>query len=215
MPYFKNNEINILFIHIPKTGGSSLENYFSFKYNISLDDKSLFCKLIESNHDIIINSSPQHMTYQTILQYQKEFSIDFNNIKIITIVRNPYERIISDLFFLKKITIDNKKEEIYDIIKIYLLSDDLDNHNIPQHTFITDSNKVLIPDLIVLRTETLTNDMHNLGYDDFDIYANANANKEINYYQFLNDDSIKLINEFYDYDFELFNYKRIISNSSI
>ena len=105
MPYFKNNEINILFIHIPKTGGSSLENYFSFKYNISLDDKSLFCKLIESNHDIIINSSPQHMTYQTILQYQKEFSIDFNNIKIITIVYcNAIERCIYDF-----LTFDTKK----------------------------------------------------------------------------------------------------------
>ena len=27
MPYFKNH--NLLFIHIPKTGGSNIENFFS------------------------------------------------------------------------------------------------------------------------------------------------------------------------------------------
>ena len=32
-------------------------------------------------------------------------NIDFNNIMIMTIIRNPYERIMSDLFFLQKITI--------------------------------------------------------------------------------------------------------------
>lgn len=39
MPYFNNNDINILFIHIPKTGGTSLENYFSSKFNIPLNNK--------------------------------------------------------------------------------------------------------------------------------------------------------------------------------
>ena len=42
MPYFKNDNVNILFIHIPKTGGTSLDNYFSKKYNIDLNDKSLY-----------------------------------------------------------------------------------------------------------------------------------------------------------------------------
>lgn len=42
MPYFKNNNVNILFIHIPKTGGSSVENYFSSKFNIPLNNTSLY-----------------------------------------------------------------------------------------------------------------------------------------------------------------------------
>lgn len=41
MPYFKNDTINILFIHIPKTGGTSLEEYFSSKFNIKLNKYSL------------------------------------------------------------------------------------------------------------------------------------------------------------------------------
>jgi hypothetical protein len=49
--------------------------------------------------------------------------------------------------------------------------------------------------------------MHNLGYTDFNVHTNNNAAK-INYYDYLNGDSIKLINEFYDYDFTMFNYTK-------
>ena len=226
MPYFKNNDINLLFIHIPKTGGSSLENYFSFKYNIPLNYKSLHMFIDEETkikNNIEINSSLQHITYQTIYKYKKELNIDFNNIKIITIVRNPYERIISDLFNLSLITINNSKEEVYNIIQKYLLYNNLDNHNIPQYLYITNDNKELIPNIIILHTETLISDMKNIGYDDFNYYDNINVIKlkktmnlsidkeNINYYNYLNSDSIKLINEYYDYDFILFNYTKILS----
>ena len=99
MPYFRINDVNLLFIHVPKTGGTSLEKYFSSKFNIPLNEKSLYMFLDKETtlkNNIIINSSLQHMTYQTICKYKTEFDIDFNNIKIITIIRNPYQRIISD-----------------------------------------------------------------------------------------------------------------------
>jgi hypothetical protein len=84
----------------------------------------------------------------------------------------------------------------------------IDNHNLPQHVFITNENKKLITsDICILRTETLKTDMHNLGYTDFNVHTNNNAAK-INYYDYLNGDSIKLINEFYDYDFTMFNYTK-------
>ena len=42
MPYFLTNNINILFIHIPKNAGTSIEYYLSNKYNILLNEKSLY-----------------------------------------------------------------------------------------------------------------------------------------------------------------------------
>jgi len=44
----------------------------------------------------------------------------------------------------------------------------------------------------------------------FNTYINVNVNKEkVDYYNYLNNDSINLINDFYDYDFKLFNYTKI------
>jgi hypothetical protein len=206
MPYFKNNNINILFIHIPKTGGTSLEKYFCNKFNFKLDNTVLYSP---TNHNLnnIINSSLQHMTYETIIKYNNIFNINFNNITVISIVRNPYERIISDLFFFNLININNTKKEIYKTIKKYILNDKLDNHNIPQYKFITTNNK-LIKNIKLLKTETLTTDMHNLGYNDFNMCINKNSNG-VNYYDYLNKDSIKIINKFYHLDFVLFNYDKI------
>lgn len=213
MPYFHNTDINTLLIHIPKTGGSSLEHYFSAKFDISLNNDALFDFLDASMAKIKhINSSLQHITYQTINTHKDFFNIDMSNLEIITIVRNPYNRIISDLFWYEKITIDSTKEEVYDIIQEYLRDDTLDNHTIPQWSFVTDEKRALIPNIKILRTETLSSDMHKLGYVDFDVKINDNATKT-NYFDFLNPNSIQLINDFYDYDFELFKYDKITTRA--
>ena len=57
-------------------------------------------------------------------------------------------------------------------------------------------------------TESLKNDMHNLGYTDFNIFQNVNE-KKLNYYDYLNNKSIEIINTFYHLDFILFNYDKI------
>jgi hypothetical protein len=208
MPYFKNDNVNILFIHIPKTGGSSLELYFCNKFNIPLNDKSLYMLLDEKNKNntIEIDTSLQHMTYNTIMKNKEYFNIKFEDLKIITIVRNPYERIISDLFYYFKIYINTTPAEVFIIMKKYLY-EKLDNHTIPQYFFIT-QNKKLIPNISILHTETLKSDMIKLGYTDFDMHDNCNKVK-VNYYNYLNSDSIKLINKLYHYDFLLFNYTQI------
>jgi len=211
MPYFKNKDINLLFIHVPKTGGSSLETYFSSKFNIPLNNKSLFHFIKDKqllNENIKIKSSLQHITYNQIVKYSKIFNIDFDNIKIITIVRNPYERFVSDLFYFSLITTDSTKEAVFDILHNYLVSDKYDNHNIPQHTFITNDKGEIIENIHILKTESLTNEMKVLGYIDFNIYDNVNINK-VNYYNYLNNESIEIINKFYHLDFILFNYNKI------
>lgn len=206
MPYFCNDEINLLFVHIPKTGGSSLELYFSSKYNISLGNDSLY-GFLGNDSEVKVNSSLQHITYQTIIKYNDFFKVKLDNLEIISIVRNPYERLVSDLFWYSKINIDTPKEEVCDIIKTYL-TENLDNHNLPQYTYITDDNKQLLPGIKLLHTETLNQDMVNAGYTDFNIKVNHNKNSNINYYDYLDNNSIKIINEYYDLDFELFGYEK-------
>jgi len=212
MPYFKNENINLLFIHIPKTGGTTLEAYFNHKYKIKLDQSSLYLFLDNNLYpEIKVYSSLQHLTYNTIIKYKDFFKIDKNNLKILTVVRNPYERIVSDLFYYNKIVIDSNKNFVYNVMVKYLKDvNNNDNHTIPQFLFITDENHKLINNMNILHTESLNDDMVKLGYIDFPEFDKLLVNKfKVNYYDYLNKNSIDLINEYYDNDFKLFNYKKI------
>ena len=94
MPYYP--EDNILFIHIPKTGGTALHNYFVKKYHITIDKYvHLFDLYYLRGHKML---SLQHLTY---LELANSSYIDLTNknLKIITIVRNPYTRLISELLW--------------------------------------------------------------------------------------------------------------------
>lgn len=256
MPYFFNRKkgINILFIHIPKTGGTSLEKYFASLAEVDypLKTENLYGSpwfpesraswFLESpTHHIPVPkmtcSSLQHMTYENLLRWsRKYFNIKIYNpipIRIFTIVRNPYERTISDLFFFKFIDIDTKPYHVAKILHKYLLCDydtitekigdyqppakevinfhydNFDNHSIPQWVLCAKNHKELHGEINYMKTETLNEDMKKHGFSDFDIYECQNKEGKFDYYKYLNDESINLINKYYQHDFELFDYPQI------
>jgi hypothetical protein len=216
MPYIHvtNNEdpnknVNILFIHIPKTAGTSITSYFFSKYNLIQGPETLltYTRTYDGIHF-------QHILYSKIKTYNDCFKIDFNNLTVITCVRNPYTRIISDLFYYKLINKDSTPEEVYLIIKNhYLLEENIlkyDNHSLPQYMFVLDTDGTILKNIKILYTEHLKHNMELLGYNDFN--NNDNVCSEVSskkYLQFLNIDSIKLINQHYAKDFEYFNYDMI------
>ena len=204
MPYFYNDNINLLFIHIPKTGGSNFENYMSCKYNIPLNEKSLSTKRLN-------NISYQHLLYTDIIKNNNihpDFTINFHNLIIITFVRNPYSKIISELFFFRLIHSSSTPQDVFIAMKnIFLVNNNIfDNHNLPQYMFIIDENNNVNKNLKIIKTETLTDDLKNIGFDDFAFFVNHNnINKD--YSKYYNSDSIKLVNEYYEKDFIYFGYE--------
>lgn len=202
MPYYKNK--NLLFIHIPKTGGTVIH-----KSIIKYTSQTLYSKQNNSLLDFPYNkTSLQHQFYTTLYKFKNKLNINFNNTKIFTVVRNPYNRIISDLFWYNLINENSTAEQVYDIIKNnYLYRDDLDSHNEPQYKFIVDENSELIKNIKIFNTETL-----NESNDELNQFLGININikrivRNKDYSNYLNKDSISLINFFYKKDFELFNYK--------
>jgi len=221
MPYYIKK--HLLFIHIPKTGGSTVEKIMSLN-----DTQTLFggdaYKYLPPPFN---KKSLQHQFYTTIYKYRKDLNINFDDkLKIITIVRDPYNRVISDLFYLGLIENNYTKEQVNNILTKYLDNnftvyrndwDILDNHNVPQYKFIIDENNELVKDIIILKNEDLFNDLSNtLHINIFNkckISTNLgpdtnckNLDKDKNYDKYLNRSSIDMINNFYKKDFELFGY---------
>lgn len=210
MPYYPNK--NLLFIHIPKTGGSTIESQIKKQTPQRLYSSFNNNKLLKEPYNKI---SLQHQFYTTLYHFRHDLNINFDNIKVFCTVRNPYDRIISDLFFLKLIKKNFNRDQVYNVIKNkYLYRHDLDNHNRPQYKYITDKNFELIKNIEIFKIETLdeSNDKLNsfLGFNiDTKIKQNVNNQENYchNYSIYLNKKSISLINDFYKKDFELLNYK--------
>ena len=200
MPYYP--KLKLLFIHIPKTGGSSLEMYFSSK-SPQLLKKCTKNKNVFFPH---VHVSSQHLSLDLILQNTKQFDFLPSHFRILSIVRNPYSRIISDLLWYKLIKSNEDLLIVEQQIKNYLQRTDLDHHNHPQYTFVCDENKKLIKNVKILRTETLSHQMKQMGFHDYTGYPSST-----DYMSYFTNKSLDMVNEFYHDDFVLFQYKKILS----
>ena len=131
-----------IFIHIPKTAGTSIEQFLKDKGKHSIDYLG-----------VRNNRSLHHLT---AYELKMEIPGIFNNCYKFSIVRNPYDRLLSEYYwtpipnvgykygrtkkqFLNYVTnvIDNKKylDNIYN------------DHFIPQHVFLYNKKKILIDQL--------------------------------------------------------------------
>lgn len=85
MPIFKKNEQNILFIHVPKTGGSSIEHVFKDSgYNVHFLDG----KMGPASLNYMRKCAPQHMNAEML---EHNFRLDKFDL-IFTMVRDPLAR---------------------------------------------------------------------------------------------------------------------------
>jgi hypothetical protein len=218
MPFFKSEKL--LYLHVPKTGGMSIEKYFYHKYNITEQNKqNLYGWYLNREDGIRVpdERSLQHFTYNEITNsgFTQYFSfldtpISNNFNRIIVSVRNPYDRFISELFWNKQLKFNKQNPTpliIESAIRDYLYNDSrpFDNHRLPQYQFMLDGEGNLLKNINIVRCESLVTDMHNLGYTDFIECVNTNTVK-IDYRSLLNQESRKMIEEYYRMDFEYFGY---------
>jgi len=288
MPFFP--KMKVCFIHIPKTGGTSVENYFSNIENKPLGLNTLYYRhtndlahVIDKKHrewnvrlNNFINKEIMHlrltanynkdskkklqMIQNNMAKYTRsiqETMVDNSELKklmlikhkgyslhhftwndirtqknilfgekiaklvdeknndmtFIASVRNPYDRIVSELFFLKKINKTFDQIRVFQVIKQFLNDKNhYDNHKTPQYKFVINEKDELIKNLKIVKTESLDSDMEKLGYKSFTNARCKNVNTKYNkskYSNLLNRESIELINNYYAKDFEYFNYSKL------
>jgi hypothetical protein len=96
-----------------------------------------------------------------------------------------------------------------------------DNHLLPQHTFLKNKEGAIDNNIIILKQESLTDDMRKAGFMDNDTSLRYKENvcitkaKFKNYYSQMNMNIISLVNRYYKEDFECFAYEMITSEEQL
>ena len=149
------------FIHIPKTGGTSLEVVFDLQHENNLYQPRFSHKIKG------VSFAPQHFTHNMIDYFKPECKDYFS----FTVVRNPFTKIISEYFYINNI-LSEVSEVIMGTVGKYIKEFDegdfnkwLDtslvefniDHKLPQSTFIDK------PVDMVLKLENIEEDFNRLN----------------------------------------------------
>ena len=194
----------IIFLHIPKTGGSSIElafGLFTFNNGYRIDNN------IKAMH---------HFTWEEYKNYlgQKKYDEYYK----FTIIRNPYNKVISDYFWLKniaKLEYDNFQNKSFDEYLDYcdhLVKNNLYNltlfhdHFMPQHKFIyNDKNKLMIDKILRFENFDYIEKFIKIKYNININHINKNETKNN---IILNDIQKNKIYNIYKNDFILLKYSK-------
>ena len=100
-----DREKKIIFLHIPKCGGTSIENFFGV-------DPAKFCK------ETLTGFYEKYgwLQHCTLTEMEIDFNIDINKFYSFTFVRNPWDRVVSSYFYDLK-WIKDKKLNLLDYVK--------------------------------------------------------------------------------------------------
>lgn len=143
MPFDPNT--NILFIHIPKTGGTSIEQYFDLCHaeNFWYDRWDRERDVFVANHRSKYNSpklayEPQHYTPEILKALLEGYDDYFK----FTFVRNPYTRLLSEYYWRENKNYASPLD--FDPVKFDMwtevwLSDMNDSHKEPQVNYVDPS----------------------------------------------------------------------------
>jgi len=191
------------FIHITKTGGTSIENVG--KQNNIL--WGMYHKEYRWWHEPFKNK-PEYL--------KRKYNW-------FTVVRNPYTRIVSE-FYCKwgtKIKNDKKsinKLEFNQIIKHHIVNRNNLNRKIGQYGHYKEQYLYLDKkyNIHILKFENLSYDFDNLmkKYSlNIKLDIHDNKNNKIHTVSSLSPEVIKIINSVYDKDFKMFGYKKLLANN--
>ena len=193
-----------IFVHIPKTGGTSVEQALGIG---KIDHDAM------RSHDIEIfdkiSYAPQHFTASMLKEHEKikEHWFDYYRFSI---VRNPYERVLSEFFWHKYGTsklVRFNHMLFKEFLNNYFEAIDTD-HKIPQTSFIYDENHELMVDK-VFRFEEIKEIGEYLSKELGTIVKipkiQTSGNKK-RYLENLDADDKHIIQAIYAKDFELLRY---------
>ena len=197
------NMRQLIFIHIPKTGGTTVEKRLKLTNLNNLYSTSLF----ENNRTL------QHMTWD---KYVEKYPEKFKYYKTFSMVRNPYCRFISSYNWFPPQTGMGKLsgqtlDQYINIVAWHVLTKEFNKtpfheHHIPQWKYVCDEDGKLMIDTLFKQEKYHEVDMFlekELGCNNKDNYEIGPRHNIV-----LTKKQKKQIHSLYKKDFEIFGYEK-------
>ena len=175
-------EHKTVFVHIPKNAGTSIETLF--------ENRSF--QLQPYRHD-------------NIHQIKRKFPELYKIYRKFTIIRNPYDKMVSWYFYLKRNLGENYEvlefnEWIKDPSKLWH-ADDPAYFLDPQHTWVDNT-------VVIIKYENLDKELNEFFGEEINLPV-INKSSHDHYSSYYNEKSLGIIYDRYKEDFEKYNYKKL------
>jgi hypothetical protein len=217
-------QYNCLFVHVPKTAGQSVENYFLSKLDMSWAERSEL--LLKPNSDRTLG--PERLAHLYAHEYIDMGYVSrqtFQELYKFTFVRNPFDRLVSEYKYRKL----DVRHSFKDFVLNRLPSDEFLNdtrHIVPQSRYLFDENEALLVDFVG-RFENLNQDFATiceaLNFDDRVLpYVNktkrsysvkdkvkrflVSGGEKNSYRDYYDQSLVKTVSRIYEEDLNNFNY---------
>jgi len=194
----------LIFIHIPKNAGTSVEAFLG--------------------HYPMIGVELKHIG---ISEVKKRFPKAYNSYRKFTIIRNPYDRMVSWFFFLKKriktkyYETENFNEWIKNSLEIQKDINEYIDESVEEIKYLFDlkgfvnSNRFLDPQYTwiddtveVIKFENINEGISSFFNKKIKLPV-KNASNHDYYLEYYNQNSLDIVYKRYKKDFKKFNYKKI------
>lgn len=200
------NKNNLKFVHITKTSGTYIEKLgLKQKLKWGINDLRFIGKKKRipgpSWHDAL---------------FMREHYMNNPNITTFTIVRNPYDRLVSECFckyYSRRChikTVDDFNKTIYRYItRPFVYETHFNGHCCPQYYYTHNKDKHQIIDFII-KYEDMNpfNELMKMYDIDINYISNKKTIHKFNVKD-ISRDNLNLINQIYHYDFKLLGYEKI------
>lgn len=203
------HDLKCIFVHINKTGGSSIVkalNMLQVHMSASLLFSNEASLRADSQYDVwkgwLGGRRITHQNYEK-LENIKNYWDDYLTF---TVVRNPYERVVSDYFYCRKHNLIDLSISFTEDVKSTF--DNRERWKLPCYDWITLNNEIVVENII--RFENLKQ-----GFDDMCKtlqvphikLPHLNKTKHTHYTDYYDDETRELVAKKYAKDIETFGYE--------